>query len=57
VEVCYTFAEKFQARFGSLDCRDLRPEGFNPENPPHMCTPLTADAIIFTLGYISRLWP
>lgn len=57
VEACFTFAEKFQTRFDSLNCNELRPEGFAPDNPPHMCTPLTADVIIFSLGYISRLWP
>jgi hypothetical protein len=56
-EACFAFADKFQTRFGSLNCHELRPEGFAPDNPPHMCTPLTADAIMFSLGYISRLWP
>ena len=57
VEACYTFADKFQLRFGSLLCRELRPEGFRPENPPHLCEPLTKDTIGFSLGYITRIWP
>ena len=57
IEACYAFADKFQLRFGSLLCRELRPEGFRPENPPHLCEPLTKDTIGFSLGYITRIWP
>ena len=51
---CYRFAENFQKHFGSLLCRELRPEGFKPDNPPHLCTALSEDAIVFTLDHISR---
>lgn len=53
VEQCYAFASKFQNRFGSLLCRELRPEGFHPDNPPHLCEQFTKDAIIFAAEYIS----
>jgi C_GCAxxG_C_C family probable redox protein len=53
VEACYDFAERFQGRFGSLLCRDLRPEGFAPDNPPHLCEGLTREAILFDIPFVS----
>lgn len=53
VEACYDFAERFEDRFGSLACRQLRPEGFKPENPPHLCEELTRNAILFDIRFIS----
>lgn len=53
VEACYDFAERFEERFGSLDCRELRPEGFKPENPPHLCEELTCNAILFDVRFVS----
>jgi hypothetical protein len=51
-EVCYAYAEAFEARFGSLLCRELRPEGFGPDNPPHLCEKLTQEAIVFDLAFL-----
>ena len=53
VEQCYAFASEFQTCFGSLLCKELRPEGFHPDNPPHLCEQLTKDAIVFAVEYIS----
>ena len=55
VRACYDYAQQFEARFGSLLCRELRPEGFRPDNPPHLCEPLTCDAIQFDIAFVSRL--
>jgi hypothetical protein len=52
---CYDYAEQFELRFGSLLCRELRPEGFKPDNPPHLCEKLTRDAIAFDLSFVSDL--
>ncbi|OLN26367.1 hypothetical protein DSOL_5027 [Desulfosporosinus metallidurans] len=46
------FAEGFEDEFGSLNCRDLRPEGFKPDNPPHLCEEITKKAIMFTLNIL-----
>ena len=54
-EVCQDLALQFEARFGSLLCRELRPQGFGPENPPHLCEQLTCDAIAFDVAFVSRL--
>jgi hypothetical protein len=55
VNSCYNLANEFQKDFGSLVCRDLRPQGFNPENPPHICEELTKKAVRFTANYILRM--
>lgn len=55
VQACYDYAERFELRFGSLLCRELRPEGFKPGNPPHLCEKLTQDAILFHISVVSDL--
>ncbi|MHB8076647.1 C-GCAxxG-C-C family protein [Desulfosporosinus fructosivorans] len=55
VNTCYEFAKGFEIEFGSLDCRVLRPQGFKPENPPHLCEEMTKKAIMFTLNYLNSL--
>ncbi len=55
IKHCYTFATEFQKSFGSLICSDLRPQGFKPDNPPHLCEELTKKAIEFVVGYISKI--
>ena len=55
IDVCRDFAGKFEARFGSLLCRVLRPEGFGSENPPHLCEEITCDAIEFAALYVANL--
>jgi hypothetical protein len=44
VAACQMFAKQFEQRFSSLNCRVLRPEGFHPDNPPHLCEALTCAA-------------
>jgi len=55
IRICRDFAERFEHRFGSLRCSVLRPEGFKPENPPHLCEPLTRNAVLFSIDYISGI--
>jgi hypothetical protein len=57
IRECYAFADKFESRFGSLICKELRPEGFKPENPPHICEGLTKRAVRFTLDFVRRFGP
>ncbi len=49
---CYNFALKYEKEFGSLVCRELRPEGFKENNPPHLCAELTEKAVKFTKNYL-----
>lgn len=55
VNYCHSFANKFQDDFGSIVCRDLRPQGFKPDNPSHICEEITKKAIKFTLNYINSM--
>lgn len=50
--ICNAFAHAFTEKYQSLDCRDLRPGGFNDDDPPHLCAGLTLDAILFTRLFI-----
>jgi hypothetical protein len=52
---CREYAAQFQDRFGSLSCSVLRPEGFHPDQPPHLCEGLTCDAIAFDIEFVSGL--
>ena len=53
VRACKAYAGQFQKRFNSLACAVLRPEGFNPNNPPHLCETFTREAIDFTIAFVS----
>jgi len=53
VTVCNDFAKAFKKEFGSLNCRELRPQGFDPNNPPHLCEDITKKAILLTLNYLN----
>lgn len=53
-EFCQELARCFESHFGSLVCRVLRPQGFSPENPPHLCEALTSDALIWIHEFIEN---
>lgn len=56
VQSCYACASKFEAKFGSLTCKMLRPEGFPIENEPqHICESLTRHGIEFAVTFIKSL--
>jgi len=55
VKACYKYAVEFTEKFGSLTCRELRPQGFSKDNPPHLCEKLTFDTIEFTYQFILKL--
>lgn len=52
VDLCHKFCNRFETRFNSLLCKELRPEGFVPTNPPHLCEGLTKEAIAFSAEFI-----
>ncbi|MGB3209397.1 MAG: C-GCAxxG-C-C family protein [Desulforhopalus sp.] len=54
-ESCKEFAKEFECKFGSLQCSIIRPERFHPDNPPHICEPLTCKAVEFSINFISDL--
>jgi len=54
VQACQDFARQFEARFGSLLCRELRPQGFPPELAgEHICEGLTVEAILFSIAFVA----
>ena len=53
VNSCNDFANQFENRFNSLLCNILRPEGFNPDNPSHLCEKLTCEAVCFNIDFIT----
>jgi len=55
VNWCYDFSGEFKKLFGSLVCRELRPQGFRPENPPHLCEELTEKAIELAANYVYKI--
>jgi hypothetical protein len=54
VAACYRFAAQFESHFGSLSCRELRPQGFAPDNPPHLCEGLTCETILFDMAFVGH---
>lgn len=52
VQICREFAGRFTQRFGSLRCLELRPGGFNEDDPPHLCEELTVQSILFVCRFI-----
>lgn len=54
VETCREFAKRFEMRFSSLQCRILRPQGFKPDNPPHLCEALSREALLFSIDFIAK---
>jgi C_GCAxxG_C_C family probable redox protein len=54
VKTCRDLAHQFEKKFGSLSCAVLRPLGFSPENPPHLCEDLTCDAIVFDIQFVEK---
>lgn len=52
-DLCRKFSADFQAEFGSVLCKELRPEGFSPDNPPHLCENLTKRAVWFAAEFVA----
>lgn len=53
-EFCTKYTVEFRGNFTSVQCNILRPEGFHPDNPPHICEALTCDSIEFSIGFVSK---
>ena len=51
IKLCYVFAKSFEHQFGSLRCRELRPNGFTKDDPPHLCESLTIEACRFSYDF------
>ena len=54
VKSCYNFTIAFTKKFGSITCKELRPEGFKPENPPNLCEKLAVKTVQFGIDFIRK---
>lgn len=55
-DLCGLYAREFIGNFGSMNCRDLRPQGFQDGQPPHMCEDLAVKTITFSCVFIDRFF-
>ncbi len=54
VALCRNYTKRFEDHFESLECRVLRPEGFTPENPPHLCERFSCEAIEMAIAFMQK---
>ncbi len=52
-QTCHDCVAEFEKKLGSLICREIRPEGFAEDNPPHLCEPRTIESIAWAARFIS----
>ncbi len=52
---CNLFAHKFETKFGSLSCRELRPSGFQSTDPPFICQDLSMRTIGFAIDFAASV--
>ncbi len=52
--LCNQFAGKFEKQFGSLQCNELRPQGFSTDNPPHLCETITCKGANFSIQFVQE---
>ncbi len=50
--LCKDFALKYEIEKKSILCKDLRPQGFSKDNPPHLCENLTVESIKISIDFI-----
>ncbi len=55
IDACYDFGKQFEKEFSSLQCRELRPGGFNDDDPPHLCEGLACRATAFSIRFIEEV--
>ena len=55
VDLCARFAALFTERFSSLACKDLRPGGIHPNDPPHLCESISVDAICLLHDFLDAM--
>ncbi|MBP1639601.1 MAG: GCAxxG family protein [Bacteroidetes bacterium] len=51
---CYDYAKEFEMRKKSLLCKELRPQGFSKDNPPHLCEKLTVDSLLLSIRFVNQ---
>ncbi|MDQ0204940.1 C-GCAxxG-C-C family protein [Pectinatus haikarae] len=54
-DICHEYVNAFQNEFSSIECKELRPRGFSPNDPPHLCEQITKDAIYFAVKFVYKV--
>ncbi|MBU1565804.1 MAG: C-GCAxxG-C-C family protein [Proteobacteria bacterium] len=54
-DLCCRYAGRFEEHFASLQCCELRPEGFSSELPPHLCEELSSRAITLSSAFLEEM--
>ena len=54
IESCFQFGQAYEKEFSSLLCSTLRPRGFNDDDPPHLCEPLTCKSAHFSKNFLEK---
>ena len=52
--ICHEYINAFQNEFSSIECKELRPQGFSSDNPPHLCEQITKNAVYFAAEFIYK---
>lgn len=53
--LCSQYAGRFEERFTSLQCYELRPEGFSSELPSHLCEELSSRAVALSSAFLQEM--
>jgi hypothetical protein len=53
--LCCRYAGRFEEHFASLQCCELRPEGFSSEQPPHLREELSSRAVAFGSAFLQEM--
>ena len=54
INLCNNFSKGFQQNFGSLLCRELRPQRFSSGNPLHLCEDIIKRAVSYSAEFIAK---
>ncbi|HID02152.1 MAG TPA: redox-active protein [Desulfobacterales bacterium] len=55
IRSCYNFGKAYEKEFSSLQCRILRPGGFNNDDPPHLCEGLASRSAAFSIRFVEQV--
>jgi len=52
IAIANRYATLYKKEFGSLLCKDLRPQGFQPDNPPNLCEDLIRKSVLLVTIFL-----
>lgn len=57
IDCCHKYIDCFTNEFGDIECRVLRPNGFQAADPPHLCENLTKKAVEYAARFMQDNLP